>query len=325
MSQTHRQEPSGSELPSRQGCPQNLRNPFTVARPLRGVKTCLHRFRRMPPYFLLMPNPPPLSYRNDARRTRPPHRDLLNPSRSALASDHSHMAMHNGRASKYPANVRPFCRISRRHHGSGARPASVARTRRSDLRHRRHSTDHASPEASLAAPSAFTSWFFRRMRPFLCLTKRLPRRPSPLSMPAMPRLWVDLITIAFPGYFRPRTCEMGRYYGVWDSTTPALRTRLIAMGGERQNFAGADGVWRELSGLPSSPKLVAGVSPHASCRSSSATTATKAPAPGYGCSPPIPAPSSSIATRASSTFAKCSSTRYARRNGDETECCWQTG
>ena len=39
---------------------------------------------------------------------------------------------------------------------------------------------------------------------------------------------VVLTTLAFPGYFRARTCEMGTYYGV---RSPA--GELIAMGGER--------------------------------------------------------------------------------------------
>jgi GNAT superfamily N-acetyltransferase len=37
-----------------------------------------------------------------------------------------------------------------------------------------------------------------------------------------------LTTLAFPGFFRSRTCEMGSYYGVRSSSG-----ELIAMGGER--------------------------------------------------------------------------------------------
>jgi hypothetical protein len=39
---------------------------------------------------------------------------------------------------------------------------------------------------------------------------------------------VALTTLAFPGFFRSRTCEMGSYYGVRSSSG-----ELIAMGGER--------------------------------------------------------------------------------------------
>jgi GNAT superfamily N-acetyltransferase len=41
---------------------------------------------------------------------------------------------------------------------------------------------------------------------------------------------VELTTIAFPGYFRIRTCEMGTYYGV------RVDGRLVSMAGERFAF-----------------------------------------------------------------------------------------
>jgi GNAT superfamily N-acetyltransferase len=41
---------------------------------------------------------------------------------------------------------------------------------------------------------------------------------------------VELTTIAFPGYFRIRTCEMGTYYGV------RMNGRLLSMAGERMKF-----------------------------------------------------------------------------------------
>jgi ribosomal protein S18 acetylase RimI-like enzyme len=41
---------------------------------------------------------------------------------------------------------------------------------------------------------------------------------------------VELTTIAFPGYFRIRTCEMGTYYGV------RVGGRLVSMAGERFAF-----------------------------------------------------------------------------------------
>jgi GNAT superfamily N-acetyltransferase len=39
-----------------------------------------------------------------------------------------------------------------------------------------------------------------------------------------------LIEVAFPGFFRVRTCEMGRYYGV------RAEGQLVAMAGERMAF-----------------------------------------------------------------------------------------
>jgi len=54
---------------------------------------------------------------------------------------------------------------------------------------------------------------------------------------------VALTTLAFPGFFRNRTCEMGSYYGVRSSG------ELIAMGGERFMFDG----YAEISGVCTHP------------------------------------------------------------------------
>jgi hypothetical protein len=40
-------------------------------------------------------------------------------------------------------------------------------------------------------------------------------------------------TVAFPGFFRSRTCEMGSYYGIRSSSG-----KLIATGGERLQLDG---------------------------------------------------------------------------------------
>jgi len=53
----------------------------------------------------------------------------------------------------------------------------------------------------------------------------------------------ELITLAFPGFFRKRTCEMGSYYGVRSGG------ELIAMGGERLALEG----YSEISGVCTHP------------------------------------------------------------------------
>lgn len=55
---------------------------------------------------------------------------------------------------------------------------------------------------------------------------------------------VALTEIAFPGYFRIRTCEMGAYYGV------RVGGRLVAMAGERMAFDR----YREISGVCTHPE-----------------------------------------------------------------------
>lgn len=56
---------------------------------------------------------------------------------------------------------------------------------------------------------------------------------------------VALTDVAFPGFFRTSTVEMGRYFGVRDDAG-----RLVAMGGERLRFPG----YSEISGLCTHPE-----------------------------------------------------------------------
>ena len=54
---------------------------------------------------------------------------------------------------------------------------------------------------------------------------------------------VGLTDVAFPGFFRARTCEMGSYFGMFDGD------ELVAMGGERLVVPD----WREISGVCTRP------------------------------------------------------------------------
>lgn len=56
---------------------------------------------------------------------------------------------------------------------------------------------------------------------------------------------VALTDVAYPGFFRARTVQMGRYFGVRDESG-----RLLAMGGERLRFPG----FSEISGLCTHPE-----------------------------------------------------------------------
>ena len=64
----------------------------------------------------------------------------------------------------------------------------------------------------------------------------------PLSSANAPEM-VALTDLAFPGFFRSRTCEMGSYYGVRSNG------ELIAMGGERITLDG----YPEISGVCTHP------------------------------------------------------------------------
>jgi predicted GNAT family acetyltransferase len=58
---------------------------------------------------------------------------------------------------------------------------------------------------------------------------------------------VSLTDIAFPGFFRIRTCEMGPYFGIRDNGS------LVAMCGERMNIRTPEADYREISGLCTHP------------------------------------------------------------------------
>ena len=53
----------------------------------------------------------------------------------------------------------------------------------------------------------------------------------------------DLISLAFPGFYQPRTYEMGTYYGI------RVDGKLVAMAGERLCMTG----YREISGVCTHP------------------------------------------------------------------------
>ena len=165
-----------------------------------------------------------------------PDRLFENPVWHALQTKHRHLAVSEGDACRYPAEVVPFAAV--------AAPTSVA----------------LQQLHSLLAPGEFV-WLIGENYPHLpeirfeetlkCLQMILP---EDVMLPDPPieiaRLsganageMVALTDLAFPGFFRRRTCEMGSYYGVRSDD------ELIAMGGERLMLEG----YSEISGLCTHP------------------------------------------------------------------------
>ncbi len=93
----------------------------------------------------------------------------------------------------------------------------------------------------------------RRVETLECLQMVLPAEaPAPPGRTGVVELgeaaageMVALTNVAFPAFFRPRTVEMGRYFGVRDGAG-----RLRAMGGERLRMPG----YAEISGLCTHPE-----------------------------------------------------------------------
>jgi predicted GNAT family acetyltransferase len=161
-----------------------------------------------------------------------PEKLFKNPVWHALRTTHCRFAALAGNACRYPADVAPFAAIA--------------------------APDRSAFEAfrSLLLPGE-SVWVIGDRYPSMpeltceetleCLQMVLPREVEPpdpaleivqLSQ-ANAQEMVTLTDLAFPGFFRVRTCEMGTYYGV------RANGDLIAMGGERlmvQDYAEISGV-----------------------------------------------------------------------------------
>jgi ribosomal protein S18 acetylase RimI-like enzyme len=159
----------------------------------------------------------------------------------ALTSQHSHLAVIEGDARRYPASVAPFAAL--------AKPTELALW---ELH-------------SLLAPGEYV-WLFGTHYPQLpelrnegtlecvqmVLTRELPIKPSPIELQLLSEedadAMVALTDVAFPGFFRSHTCQMGTYYGAWlDSRDRS--GQLIAMAGERLTLDG----YTEISGVCTHP------------------------------------------------------------------------
>src|SRR3569832_481552 len=165
---------------------------------------------------------------------------FTDPAWHALTSQHSHLAVIEGDARRYPVNVAPFAAL--------ARPTELAMW---ELH-------------SLLAPGEYV-WRFGTHYPQLpelinegtleCVLLVLLRELD-VELPAIDLLsgedadaMVALTDVAFPGFFRSHTYQMGTYYGVWlDSRDES--GQLIAMAGERLTLDG----YTEISGVCTHPE-----------------------------------------------------------------------
>ena len=165
---------------------------------------------------------------------------FLNPVLTALTTAHTHLALAQGEAFRYYPEVSPF--------------AALASPTESALR-ALHALlapgeliwipDITGLEASSAGLAIVQQLPCHQM--LLPASAALPE-PLPTIVPltcANAAEMVALTDIAFPGFFRTRTCEMGQYFGIRDTST----NELIAMAGERLTFPG----YAEISGICTHP------------------------------------------------------------------------
>lgn len=171
----------------------------------------------------------------------------------ALETRHRHFALIEGDARRYPADVSPFAAV--------ASPSKAALRQLHSLL--------AEGESVWVVGTAFPDVpELRNEGTLVCaqmvLTTELAEKESPIAVerlsaadsPAM----IALTDVAFPGFFRSRTHEMGAYYGArWDCTLPdesgprasvgGSSPPLMAMAGERMALEG----YTEISGVCTHP------------------------------------------------------------------------
>ena len=165
---------------------------------------------------------------------------------TALQTLHQRFAIAHGEAVRYPADVAPF--------------AAVATPTKEALRDLRTllSDDEYVWVSAIDGPDldpTLAEADLNRETTIDVLQMVLPEEIEvPPTNPAILNLgcthaseMVALTDIAFPGFFRPRTCEMGEYFGIRESDNAA--SKLIAMGGERIVFPG----YSEMSGICTHP------------------------------------------------------------------------
>jgi ribosomal protein S18 acetylase RimI-like enzyme len=192
-----------------------------------------------------------------------PENLFANPVWNALRTKHRDFAICNGNACRYPSDVAPFAAIGDL---AKAGPAEADPTRV-------ESNKVALQQLHTLLAPGESVWIVGESYPSVpgisfdetlgCLQMSLPeevmlpdlslntaQETSPNKMSAIVRLsdddapeMVALTNIAFPGFFRQRTCEMGSYYGVKSND------ELIAMAGERLMLDG----YPELSGVCTHP------------------------------------------------------------------------
>lgn len=160
---------------------------------------------------------------------------LDNPVWHALTTQHSGLALTADGAARYPASIVPFAGI--------AEPTARAANQLTSL-----IDDAESVFVVGVAPVPPPGWTLEPKKPVLQMicNARAPEVPGPpvrtMTAAEAPDM-IELTDLVFPGFFRPRTLDMGAYCGIYDGS------RLAAMAGERMRLDG----YQELSAVCTHP------------------------------------------------------------------------
>ena len=183
-----------------------------------------------------------------------------NPPLDSLNSTLAHLALRRGLAIKFPREVTPFAALLEN------TPAAL--TDLHSLLEPSESTWVISFEPlpstsgiTIAGPYAVRQFEWPANTPLPPIPHNLPIEP--LTCAHAPEM-AELTSVAFPGFFRIRTCEMGPYFGIRSAggigtNAGGIGTntgRLVAMCGERMNIRlSPDADFREISGLCTHPEF----------------------------------------------------------------------
>lgn len=150
---------------------------------------------------------------------------LDNPVWTSLASAHASFAQRSGHAARYPVAVAPFVAVEAFDATAAVQLAELVEVGEPVL--------FVGPAPDL--PS--TTW---NVEPVVCIAQmvcasRLPHVDGPPIVELGPEHAADVLDLTarvYPHYFRPRTMELGRYFGIYDGK------KLAAITGERLRFDG---------------------------------------------------------------------------------------
>jgi ribosomal protein S18 acetylase RimI-like enzyme len=163
---------------------------------------------------------------------------LDNPVWHSLTSQHAPLAVMNGHAGRYPADVAPFVAVD-----SDDSQAADQLRRLVDI--------GESVYLVGLAPPLTSGWRVQQQTTVaqMVCRARIDRGTGPQMMPLLQVHRADMLALTalvFPGFFRARTPEMGRYLGIYAGAT------LAAMAGERMSMDG----YQEISAVCTHPDFL---------------------------------------------------------------------
>ncbi len=172
-----------------------------------------------------------------------------NPPLESLNSAFAPLALRRGLALKFPRDITPFAALLENTPAALADLHSLLEPGESSYIVSSE-VPPAVPGITISRPYPVRQFEWPANAPVPALSDSLSIEP--LTCAHAPEM-VSLTDIAFPGFFRIRTCEMGPYFGIWDG-----HGRLVAMCGERMNIRTPEadfreGDFHEISGLCTHP------------------------------------------------------------------------